>query len=1248
MEFTLYSIGDSAFLEQVMIALALLGGYDEFHDMVKIGLLVGVLGVFISAISNGGKSIEYQHVLIGYILWATLFIPTARVVIEDTYTGYTTVIDNVPLGPAAAGGIISLAGYRVTKMFEVAYDPIVPRITETEFAESLKILSKIRNTATGYGLWRNINTDAGGGFIDMKGSWINYIKDCSLKKVDLGLLNYNQLVTYPLDDSLRFNSALFGTRIFTQAGSGEGQNLNCAQAWSELIDKTQFNGSATERAFRASLGMNGSNLRAGETAFTKTTDGLNALVNGAIAASDYIRLAVLQPILLDAAAGKYNDLQDQSAALMINQAIQQRNTLWAAEQTLFMSIVRPMMAFFEAFTYAVAPVMAFVMVLGAKGIALAGKYFALVIWIQLWMPILSIVNLYIYTAASRQIMHYESKEPHYWDSLYALNSGADIMQHWIATGGLLAASTPAIALALLYGSSVTATNLAGRLNSKGNINQKYTTPDLSNNAAVLTQASQSSYTAGGGIVGSGQTFASLNSSTTYSQLASSKKAEARQISNSLNDSLIAGISSKATGEVGYQRAVNYGNMIEAGNKDAYKAIKGTAADLMKAYSVDNGHAEAMEGLTASMLSMGLQAGASKKHGNLASNTFQKLMDTAGIKYRMPNSGTETSYSAQTGITISDGESNKDNISAKVSAIFSKGLKKLASETTDAALDKTISSEFTKDTGHGYKELWSDTNASEYASAFTDSTQLSRSYEEMAKLSSQQGMKADIPLNVQARQTMQSPELTTQLLQTVNRVGMALGPGSGFTEAVNRSAAIFQTQRGVSDEKQAYVMAAYQTLMTPSAYKSNGVITAQQVQGIMQETMLTTQNIFNKSQGLPTWNLNSQDYFNYNKNKGVFNTGVDPDSQEFRQQLIPELQGMESAIEAARQRIAAKGEAITPENAHKELIEWHYQLYRDHIKNTSDNTLYEAGRDYAIVYNDEKRNDEDIKASVASILDGTTDRINDTIDSMVTRGGVRWEFFGRFSDELANLTRHIHTMTPEEAKRLTEDYEQNTGFFKQTWHTIAGLGAEIAGRGSNSVGEKPDDMSYAAYYEQLSGLGIRNLLSQASERADQQVEERLRDIQEQAYKTRLEQAEALGMNTTDGTAQIYAASFSAGMVHELTRLYKVSNPDFEPNEETYDIKEDLNTLKKSLLREETDKYGYQIDEEGQLVYHEGKPVKAWVPNDDGTITLTDDVLEEAANNIAASIHNASWTGEWAQGQLTPELILLRTLQGKQRD
>ncbi|NMU29473.1 hypothetical protein HKB21_28090, partial [Vibrio parahaemolyticus] len=104
------------------------------------------------------------------------------------------------------------------------------------------------------------------------------------------------------------------------------------------------------------------------------TDSLQAMGATTTSSIDYLKAAVLEPLYYEAAAGRYQDLQDYGSALMVNQAIQQRNTQWAAEQSMFMTVVRPMLTFFEGFIYAITPIIAFIIVMGGFGLQLALKY----------------------------------------------------------------------------------------------------------------------------------------------------------------------------------------------------------------------------------------------------------------------------------------------------------------------------------------------------------------------------------------------------------------------------------------------------------------------------------------------------------------------------------------------------------------------------------------------------------------------------------------------------------------------------------------------------------------------------------------------------------------------------------------------------------------------------------------------------------------------------------------------------------
>ena len=64
---TIHSVGDSAFLEQVLIAVSMITGTGDFTQMASVGLLIGVLIVFFQSIMNGAKEIQIGTILVAWM-----------------------------------------------------------------------------------------------------------------------------------------------------------------------------------------------------------------------------------------------------------------------------------------------------------------------------------------------------------------------------------------------------------------------------------------------------------------------------------------------------------------------------------------------------------------------------------------------------------------------------------------------------------------------------------------------------------------------------------------------------------------------------------------------------------------------------------------------------------------------------------------------------------------------------------------------------------------------------------------------------------------------------------------------------------------------------------------------------------------------------------------------------------------------------------------------------------------------------
>lgn len=480
--FEIYSIGDSAFLAQVLNSVAMLCGTGDFPKLVSIGAILGVFAVCIQSIIGGVRELNIQHILIGLIVYAVFFGPSTTVTIEDSYTGQVRVVDNVPLGVGFSGSMISNIGYGVTELFEQSYQNTAS-MTQQPFAESLRELQAIRRNLNDASVIESLNTAINSaGNVDVARSLDNYIRECTFVKIALGEMSKEELKTKPWQEALEFNSNIYGTRLYLGNGAAD-ENPTCAQAWPYIQAALANTNNATVIAAvnrAAGIMIDGRP----QDSFNGISQALNQLNLASNDAHDFVRTAILYPIVERAAAGYYNDFGDVANATMINQAISQRNVQWSAEQTLFMTTVRPMLTFFEGFIYAITPVMGFLFVIGIFGIRLALRYFQTLLWIQLWLPVMSICNLYITMSASREMASYGAN---FLSSFYALERLDDVVSTWVATGGMLCAATPVVALFLVTGSTYAFTTLANRLGGSDHINEKIASPDVVQPAALFAQ-----------------------------------------------------------------------------------------------------------------------------------------------------------------------------------------------------------------------------------------------------------------------------------------------------------------------------------------------------------------------------------------------------------------------------------------------------------------------------------------------------------------------------------------------------------------------------------------------------------------------------------------------------------------------------------------------------------------------------------------------------------------------------------------
>lgn len=583
--FTIYSIGDSAFLAQILNSLAMITGTGDFEQLVAIGLVLGLFIMGVQCVMSGTRQFNLHQVFLGFLCYLCMFGPSVTVHIEDAYTGQVRTVDNVPVGAGVAGTLISNVGYGVTQLFEQGYGD-VDRMTEHSFGDALKSLNSVRAIAYDASILNAASQSLGAGS-DLRKSLDNYIRECTMVKIVVGQGTPEEVYGGGLN-ALAFQNTIYGTEVYLPGNNAA--KLDCSAAWQQL--KPRFEQAMQDPRTIAALNRLAGSMDAQgqvQTTYDRITDALHALNVTQISARDYVNVAVLEPIYRRSAQGFYNDMGDSASAVMINQAIEQRNTQWAAEQSMFLSTVRPLMAFFEGFIYAITPIMAFMIVMGAFGMAMITKYFQVVVWVQLWMPVLSIVNLFILMGARNQFVSIVTDPM----SFYTLNNGSQILQNWIATGGMLAAATPMIALFLVTGSTYAFTSLTNRMGGGDHVNEKIASPDMVKPAEILSMMPQATSSAIGGVAATGSVIPTLDigqglqnnvtAAETNKKAASDALAKSivNQASESKMHNILAGLSQITGDQTLASAAKNYatGDGEDAGRNTGYTQNDATRENM---------------------------------------------------------------------------------------------------------------------------------------------------------------------------------------------------------------------------------------------------------------------------------------------------------------------------------------------------------------------------------------------------------------------------------------------------------------------------------------------------------------------------------------------------------------------------------------------------------------------------------------------------------------------------------------------
>lgn len=623
MDFTIYTTGSAEFLEIMLNACAMITGSGDAEDLARIGALIGLFLLAFQAVFNN-QAITFGKAGLVLVLYMMFYGPTATTVIEDTVSSQVRVVDNVPLGPAFVGSVISTVAYGITKTTEQAFS--TPSMTDYGLFSSLSTLSKVRDALRNPMALDGFQNYRKSDGWDLPRSVNEYLTFCSLNPVALRTdKTMTDLYRSPGWTQVLSNqtSSMF---IYVYDGTA-GTMKSCAEARSFLNAHlqnvyTDVLEDILQKGFSEEVKTN--RMTSGIQVQAATDQAIQSLALSSKSAQDYVLTSLIAPIFNDSRVDAMNHWQEQRAAMALRESLNQQEIQWAGKGDSFKHYMRPMIAFFEGMLYAMTPFLAFALLLGGPGLSILGKYLVLPLAVGLWMPLLSIVNAFtLWYAGSQMEAVFNGYDP--TGSGFAMLQLMDIdkaIGKALGIGGLLAASVPPLALFIVSGSAMVANSIMSQMTAGEKFKSEDVTPRSQESAPVLsTNASFTSDQVSAGVAKTGtpQLAETISSEQAASAVVQSASAASQTATSQYQESLKAAGQQLSSSSTGRQALAQIGENLSAGSVLSSNASYNEAKESLRSL----GLSESSLNQATSNAAMGISTpiGGMKRSDNTSTDTM---------------------------------------------------------------------------------------------------------------------------------------------------------------------------------------------------------------------------------------------------------------------------------------------------------------------------------------------------------------------------------------------------------------------------------------------------------------------------------------------------------------------------------------------------------------------------------------------------------------------------------------------------
>ncbi|MDK9702554.1 MAG: conjugal transfer protein TraG N-terminal domain-containing protein [Sulfuritalea sp.] len=743
MDFTIYTFGDVEVFRAALAGVAMIFDSTGFFvgeggvglgALAGLGLLLGLMVMLIQGVID--QKVALGGFVMAIVLFVILFVPKFSVNIEDYNGDAIAKVDNVPLGVAMPAALVSGLAREMNIRMGTAFSTVdgYPSGLNTPGAltSPLKMLLALRGGAPHS---RDL-------FTREMSNLQNLVAYCVAGRNN----NYNAWISARIADNsvdlvLAQAAAAKGLTMYAEAGATDASLMSCETAAGKLEkDLGDFmlpsgKSTAVMTAAAATTGaapvkiINNKAMVEPITVDAQDTAMQMLFQSSSTDAYNFMKMAMFMPSINKAfdCASASGDPRSWAQCLPFQQAVVQYSEDAAAAGTFFQRLMFHGMNALFFLWICLSPVVAMVMlIMGIRGMKLAGSYLMFGAWAVSWYVGASIVNFYML----KQVQ-YEVAMLGQISGLTQTGIGQffDVLQNKIAVSGDMMASVPLIMMTVMSGSVYGMVQLASRWGAKDYYDQGINSPAyVGSNPIGTRQAAMTSIMGRPGMEMAGYREAgSINLSDGLSGQVSAQQATVDQKTHTLQQSFAKALShslgSTTTGEHGG----DFSNRLASSGMHRLGAVN----DLAHSIAKSNGYDE-------------------KQTRNLQESLSAKL----GIQ--LPGSSVHgISLGAQADTTLS-------NIKTDALSASEKETLQLV-QSRDSSFIAGINSEMSSGNIARFVEAGSDSsslkNDTTWGNTFQEAQSYTESYSTLQSLTHQQALSQQIGAGDVARQLMAEPEGT---------------------------------------------------------------------------------------------------------------------------------------------------------------------------------------------------------------------------------------------------------------------------------------------------------------------------------------------------------------------------------------------------------------------------------------------------------------------------------------------------------